>query len=163
MYHVTSRTNGKEKVFDHKPGKTIMMRVLKEAKEKYGFTVANFCIMPTHIHLLITPKIGTDLPKIMHWIKTSFTRRWNTLKGTSGHIWGNRYFARPINDEQDYLTVMNYIDKNPVKKGLVLYPEEWKESGAFHIQHEISGFVDYNQIDRIFFLEFTKRRLLLTG
>jgi len=161
MYHVTSRTNDKEKIFGHKPGKVIMMGVLKEAKEKYGFELANFCIMPTHIHLLITPKTGTDLPKIMFWIKLSFTKRWNALRGTSGHIWGSRYFARPITDEQDYLTVMDYIDKNPVKKGLVLYPEEWKESGAFHIQHEIQGFVDYTEVDRIFFLEFTKRRLLL--
>jgi len=75
MYHVTSRTNGREKVFEHKPGKVIMMAVLKEAKEKYGFTVSNFCIMPTHIHLLITPKQGSDLSKIMLWIKTNFTKK----------------------------------------------------------------------------------------
>ena len=106
------------------------------------FTVSDFCIMPTHIHLLITPKSGTDLPKIMLWIKTIFTKRWNALKKTLGHLWGNRYFARPIKNNGDYLTVMDYIDKNPVKKGFVVYPEEWKESGAFHICHEIPGFVD---------------------
>ena len=86
MYHVTSRTNGKEKIFEHKPGKVIMMGVLKKAKEKYGFTVSNFCIMPTHIHLLITPKQGADLSKIMLWIKTNFTKRWNYFKGSSGHV-----------------------------------------------------------------------------
>jgi len=142
MYHVTSRTNGKERIFDHRPGKAIMMRVLKQAKVKFGFRVANFCIMPTHIHLLITPKAGADLPEIIRWIKLSFTMRWHALKGTSGHVWGNRYFARPVNGNGDYLTVMDYIDKNPVKQGLVSCPEEWKESGAFHIHHKIPGFVD---------------------
>ena len=161
MYHITSRTNSKEKIFDHKPGKALMMGVLKEAKEKYDFTMANFCIMPTHIHLLLTPKKGADLSKIMLWIKTSFTKRWNFLKNTSGHIWGNRYFSRPINGNGDYLTVMDYIDKNPVKKGLVLYPGDWKESGAYHVQHEIPGLVDYSEVDRIYFLEFTRQRLLL--
>ena len=86
MYHVTSRTNGKEKIFNHKPGKVIMMSILKEAKERFYFTVANFCVMPTHIHLLITPNKGADLPKIMLWIKTNFTKRWNRFYGKSGHI-----------------------------------------------------------------------------
>ena len=160
-YHITSRTNGKEKIFDRKPGKVIMMMLLKEAKEKYNFVVHNFCIMPNHIHLLVTPKEGKDLPKIMSWIKTQFSKRWNNFNRSSGHIWGERYFARPINGTGDFLTVMDYIDKNPVKKGLVLYAWDWKESGAYHIQHEIPDFVDYSTIDRIFFLEFKRCRLLI--
>ena len=161
MYHVTSRTNNKAKIFERKPGKIIMMMVLKEAKEKFNFTVANFCIMPTHIHLLITPQKGNDLPKIMHWIKLHFTKRWNFFNRTSGHIWGTRYFARQITGLGDYLTVMDYIDKNPVKKKLVLCAGEWKESGSYHFKHDISEFVDYTNNNRIFYLEFSRHQLLI--
>ena len=74
---------------------------------------------------------------------------------------GNSYFARPIKGTGDYLTVMDYIDKNPVKKGLVLCAGDWKESGAYHVQHEITGFVDYSESDQLFFPEFTQQRLLI--
>jgi hypothetical protein len=47
-----------------------MLLVLKDAKEKFGFRLANFCIMPAHIHLLIIPGKGGNLSHIMHWVKT---------------------------------------------------------------------------------------------
>ena len=54
-YHVTSRTNNKIRVFDRRLGRKIMLLTLEDAKEKYDFCLYNFCIMPTHIHLLIRP------------------------------------------------------------------------------------------------------------
>jgi putative transposase len=64
-YHVTSRTNDKLRVFERRLGKKIMLMVLADAREKYGFKLMNFCIMPTHIHLLIIPGSGGDLSQIM--------------------------------------------------------------------------------------------------
>jgi REP element-mobilizing transposase RayT len=40
-----------------------MLIVLQEAKDKYRFRLANFRVMPTHIHLLIEPGEGTNLKK----------------------------------------------------------------------------------------------------
>ena len=53
FYHVTSRTNDKIRVFENRLGRKIMLIVLQNAKDKFHFRLANFCIMPTHIHLLI--------------------------------------------------------------------------------------------------------------
>ena len=69
FYHVTSRANNKNRVFERRLGQKIMILTLEDAKEKFGFCLTNFCIMPTHIHLLIRPENGTCLSKIMHWIK----------------------------------------------------------------------------------------------
>ena len=54
-YHVTSRTNDIKRVFECKVSKKTMLLVLRDAKEKFKFRLPNFCIMPTHIHLLIVP------------------------------------------------------------------------------------------------------------
>ena len=56
FYHVTSRTNNKIRVFENNLGRKIMLITLQDAKDKYRFRLANFCIMPTHIHLLIKPE-----------------------------------------------------------------------------------------------------------
>jgi len=131
FYHVTSRTNNKIRVFENRLGWKIMLMVLQDAKEKFLFRLANFCIMPTHIHLLIEPCEGTSLSKIMQWIKTQSAKRWNSINGSTDHLWGDRYFARAIRNPQEFDVVMDYIDQNPVKAGLTETPEDWKLSGAF--------------------------------
>jgi len=152
-YHVTSRTNNKYQVFSSYLGQRIMILVLQDAKEKYGFRLHNFCVMPTHIHLLITPAEGTDLSRIMQWIKTISAKRWNRIHGSIDHLWGLRFFARPARDLRDYFFIYNYIDQNPVKAGLTLCPPDWKPSGAYYIANDISGLVDYDSSDRLAYIK----------
>jgi hypothetical protein len=61
---------------------------------------------------------------------------------------GQPFFERPIKDLRDYLYVMNYIDKNPVKPGLSSCVGEWEASGAYFIQENIQGFIDYDDFTR---------------
>jgi len=149
FYHVTSRTNNKARVFGTRLGQKIMLITLQEAKEKFRFRLTNFCIMPTHIHLLLSPAEGTCLSAIMCWIKTCSAKRWNFIHGSKDHLWGNRYFARVIEGPYDYFSVMNYIDQNPVKAELASSPTEWKASGAYYKAWNISGFVDFATLDRL--------------
>jgi hypothetical protein len=64
-------------------------------------------------------------------------------------LWGERYFARNIKDLREYFYVMEYIDQNPVKAGLVQAAGEWKACGAYHIRHGLSGLVDYTDLTRL--------------
>jgi len=141
-YHVTSRTNNKIEIFSGGVGRKMILVVLEEAKEKYKFRLANFCIMPTHIHLLIQPDPAASLSSIMHWIKLHSAKSWNFIQKTTDHVWGNRYFARPIKDDHDFEVVMNYIDQNPIEAGLVKTASQWPASGAFYRAHNIPDLVD---------------------
>jgi len=147
-YHVTSRTNDRNRVFASYLGQKIMLMTLQAAKAKYRFKLHNFCIMPTHIHLLITPTDGTDLSRIMQWIKTQSAKYWNRIHGSTDHLWGSRFFVRQIKDPWDYFSVSAYIDQNPVKSGLASYPPDWKPSGAYHITHNISSLVEFTPLSR---------------
>jgi REP element-mobilizing transposase RayT len=133
-----------------------MMLVLKEAKQKYGFRLLNFCIMPTHIHLLISPGNHADIPAIMRWIKTKTAKWWNHIHGATDHLWGERFFPRPVLGLPDYLRVMAYIDNNPVKAGLASRIGDYKDSGAFHIREGIKDIVDYSD----FLTNFYPRALI---
>ncbi|MFP3043084.1 transposase [Treponema primitia] len=157
VYHVTSRTNDKQRLFRDRLGKKIMLMTLRNAKDRFGFSLFNFCIMPNHIHLLIWPSDGGDLSRIMHWVKTNSSKWYNGVRGRTGHLWGNRYFAREIQTPEDYYAVMGYIDRNPVKAGLVPLVGDWEESGAYHIQHRLTGLVDYDEFTELLYA----RQLLL--
>ena len=160
FYHVTSRTNNKICVFDRKIGRKIMLLSLRDAKQKYQFSLANFCIMPTHIHLLIRPKEGTCLSRIIQEIKTRSAKWWNFVHGGIDHMWGERFYSRVIRNRQEYQHVMNYIDQNPVAAGFTLSPAEWSGSGAFYKVHNIPDLVDcfpHERLNYIKLLEPPKR------
>jgi len=147
-YHVTSRTNDKIRIFENRLGRKIMLMTLQDAKNKFHFQLANFCVMPTHIHLLIRPIEGTNLSDIMHYIKNRSAKWWNSIHGSTDHVWGSRYFARAVKDPQEFSFITDYIDHNPVKAKLSPTPEEWKASGAYYKKHNISGLVDFCHADR---------------
>ena len=145
--------NNKVMAFSQNLGRKIMLLVLQGAKEKFSFKLHNFCIMPTHIHLLLTPAENTNISQIMQWIKTRSAKRWNFIHGSTDHLWGARFFARPINDLHDFFTVKNYIDQNVVKAGLTHIPQDWKASGAYYIANDINGFVDFIPFDRLAYIK----------
>jgi len=138
FYHVTSRTNDKVKAFESKLGQKLMLITLQDAKDKFNFKLTNFCVMPTHIHLLIKPENDKNLSSIMHWLKLQTAKRWNFIHGSTDHLWGRRYFARYIKNYSEYEHVTNYIDYNPVKAELAKTPEEWKAGGAYYKLHGLS-------------------------
>jgi len=152
-YHITSRTNNKVQVFGCNVGRRIMLLTLQSAKEKFGFRLHNFCIMPTHIHLLLTPSSNTNISQIMHWLKTRSAKRWNCIQGSTDHLWGARFFARQVNDMQDFFSVYNYIDQNAVKAGLANIPQNWEASGAYFIANNICGLVDFFPFQRLAYIK----------
>jgi putative transposase len=123
--------------------KNLFISIIQEAKTKKGFKFElwNFCIMDNHFHFLITPEKGESLSMVLKWIKMVYAIRWNKLHGKTGHFWGDRFWAREVKGEEDFLTVYNYIDRNPVKAGLAQEPGDWEWGGAYHRKQGIMGIV----------------------
>ena len=138
--------------------------VLAKICNDENIDLANFCIMPTHIHLLIKPEEGISLSEIMRWIKTRSAKQWNTIHGSTDHMWGHRFYARAIRDPQEYQFVMDYIDQNPVVAELAPSPVDWKASGAYYRARNIPGVIDLPNDDRSIkllpLIPFTVSRLI---
>ncbi|GHU30480.1 hypothetical protein FACS1894172_03840 [Spirochaetia bacterium] len=142
-YHVASEINRKDFDLQDDEDKKMFLAVIDEAKTKksYKFEMHNFCIMDNHFHFLITPELGQSLSVIMKWIKMVVAIRWNRNHGKTGHLWGDRFFSREIIDDEDFITVYNYIDQNPVKASAVEKPEDWLWGGLHHHQAGITRIV----------------------
>ncbi|MHB9294760.1 hypothetical protein PilKf_00487 [Pillotina sp. SPG140] len=136
-YHVTFEINRWLMELKNPIIKALFIQIIAEAHRKYGFKLWNFCIMDNHIHFLITPDKDVSLSMIMKWIKMVFAIRWNKMHKTTGHVWGDRFHARVIENREDFLRVFRYINQNPVKAGLVNQAKEWIFGGLHHYLHNI--------------------------
>jgi putative transposase len=61
----------------------------------------------------------------MQWLMTCHVRRYHRHYNSSGHVWQGRFKAFPIQQDRHYLSVLRYVEGNPLRAGLATRAEEW--------------------------------------
>ena len=119
--------------------RNLFLKILEQARRKYRFVVHGYVVMPEHFHLLITePEIG-DPSLVMKVVKERFTRQLNRRRkppsaqtalwdSTLDSVWQKRFYDFNVYSERKRIEKLRYIHRNPVKRGLVIEPGQWKWS-----------------------------------
>ena len=61
----------------------------------------------------------------MQWLQTTHVRRYHEHYQGSGHVWQGRYKAFPIQEDEHLLTVLRYVERNPLRAGLISAVDAW--------------------------------------
>ena len=124
-YHVLNRGNGQAEVFHDQGDFGAFVGMVAEACERVRMSVLAYCVMPTHFHFCLRPLGNGDLGRWMQWLMTAHVRRYHKHHGTSGHVWQGRYKAFPIQEDGHLLAVLRYVERNPLRAGLVAQAQDW--------------------------------------
>ena len=133
VYHVLNRANARLRIFDSDKDYQLFENILEEAVEKYDMRLLSYCIMPNHWHLVLYPKNDGDLARFMGWVTNTHTRRWHTEKDTigQGHLYQGRYKSFLCQDDNHFLALARYVERNAKRANLVKKAENWKWSSAW--------------------------------
>ena len=116
------------------------LNILEETRRKYRFVVHGYVVMPEHFHLLITEPEEGDPSVVMKVIKERFSRQLNrrlrklaavqdTLwEQVREPVWQKRFYDFNVWSARKQMEKLRYMHRNPVKRGLVERPEQWKWS-----------------------------------
>ncbi|MBU0605515.1 MAG: transposase [Candidatus Omnitrophica bacterium] len=119
IYHILNRGHNKRKLFssvqDFKEFKDILARY----KEKIEFDLYHYCLMPNHFHLLLKIRKGDKLKLLMKGISQTYSFHYKRCYGLSGYLFQNRYKNIPITKDEYLMECGRYIERNPVRAGLV--------------------------------------------
>jgi putative transposase len=126
--HVINRGNGGQVVFHKDKDYEAFVGIMEEAKVHYSVRIFAYCLMPNHFHMVLMPEEAEHLSKMMQWLMTSHVRRYHRHYGTSGHIWQGRYKSFLIQTDSHLLTVLRYVESNPLRAGLVTSARDWRWS-----------------------------------
>lgn len=114
--HITIRGNGGQDIFGDDHDRERFLRRLAESIETYGIRLYLFCLMKTHVHLLLeTP--SANLQKFMQSLETGYTVYYNLRHRTSGHLFQGRYKAKLVEGDEYLLKLSRYVHLNPVHVG----------------------------------------------
>ena len=133
-HHVLNRASRRDCLFVDADDYRAFIRVLAEAKQRVDIRLLAFSVMPNHWHLIVWPNLDQQLSRFMHWLTLTHTQRWHATHATTGtgpHYQG-RYKAIPIQCNQHFLTVARYVERNPVRAGLVDKAQDWQWGSAWH-------------------------------
>ena len=131
-YHVINRGNGRAHVFHAEGDFHAFIGLLGDACRRLPMRVLAYCLMPNHFHLALWPYGDGDLSRWMQWLLTAHVRRYHRWYESSGHVWQGRFKAFPIEQDEHLLTVLRYIEQNPIRAKLVTRAEDWRWSSARH-------------------------------
>ena len=132
VYHVLNRANARMTLFEDDGDYLAFQRVLAEACDRVGMRLLAYCVMPNHWHLVVWPRGDGDLSRFMNWLTLTHTQRWHRHRNSvgNGHVYQGRFKSFPIETSEYLLTVCRYVERNPVRAGLVTRAEHWQWSSA---------------------------------
>jgi putative transposase len=137
-YHIINRAVGKLTIFSTPADYELFMDVLADAREKTKMQILAFVVMPNHWHLVLYPTHTGELQKFMHLVTNSHTRKVHTLTKTvgTGPLYQGRYKSFIIQSDSHLLTVIKYVERNPVRAKLVKESvDAWKWGSAWIREH----------------------------
>ena len=128
-HHVTHRGNHRDLIFKTPKDRRIYWRLLRKAVEEYAIRVWNYCLMPNHVHVIAVPEYRESLAEAFGDAHGTYTELFNAKYGVVGHLWQGR-FKSYVMDESHLWNAARYVERNPVRAGLVRRAEDYSFSSA---------------------------------
>ena len=121
-----------------------------------------YCIMPTHVHLILKQVKDNGISIYMKNIFDSYTRYYNTKYLRRGTLWEGKFKSVHVENNEQLLHLTRYIHLNPATAGLVKNPEEWPYSSYLEYLNknndQICTYVDYLDMDMKDYKKFVDDR-----
>jgi putative transposase len=132
VYFITLRADRRQSPFVQAALNQLLLDVLVEEQGRQNCSVFTYCLMPDHLHFLISPRQdGTSVLTFTDRFKGKATNRsWKV--GWQGRLWQPRYYDHVVRTDESLVAIARYILDNPVRKGLVACAEEWPWSGQMN-------------------------------
>src|SRR5437660_7109186 len=130
-FFVTTSTAARRRFFLVERHADLLLKTLYEERKSALFQLHEFCIMPEHLHLLITLPSGLTIEKAMQFIKGSFSLHAGKELTVSGTIWQRGFSEVRIFELEGFHARKHYIRQNAVQAGLVTESEKFRFCSAF--------------------------------
>jgi putative transposase len=118
-YLVTAVVKDRSPIFGDERIARSLRDIIDSYRERYGFLVLAYVIMPDHIHAVLVPGKKNTVSDVMRYVKGSFARWYNQTADRRGAVWQPRFYDTAIRSEQELAAKIEYIEANPVRARIV--------------------------------------------
>jgi putative transposase len=128
-HHIIQRGNRRQKVFLREEDKAEYLQILRKQGQRYGVHFWAYCLMDNHVHLISVPEDEDSLAQGIGTVHKEYTRMINFREGWRGYLWQGRFLSYVL-DERYLYSAVRYVERNPVRAGMVEKAWDYKWSSA---------------------------------
>ncbi|MDR3739396.1 MAG: transposase [Terracidiphilus sp.] len=121
------------------PNCQLFVEALEQARRRYVFFVFGYVVMPEHVHLIVSEPKRYTLARAVQALKTSVSKQ-----SAQKPFWLARYYDFNVHSEEKRIEKLRYMHRNPVARGLVYEPLDWRWS-SYH--HYLTGELEIVEIE----------------
>ena len=113
-------------------------RILVDALDRSPkLELFSYCLMPNHWHLVVRPTKHGEMSRFAQWLSLTHTQRYNAHYDTTGqgHLYQGRYKSFPVQDDEHFLSVCRYVERNAFTAELCESPDDWKYGSLYRWRH----------------------------
>ena len=124
FYHVYNRGFLKAPIFKNNKDCHKFISLIKKYQKRHEVIIKSFALMENHIHFLLMQHKEDSIRKFMQYLQMAFALYFNNKYRREGPLFGTRYKAKPVLEDDYYIEIKKYIANNPIEKVLKLTSKE---------------------------------------
>jgi len=128
-HHITQRGNRGETVFHNDDQRRLYLRLLEQYANERGLVIRAYCLMTNHVHLIAVPSDKDSLAATLRPVHLRYSQKHNYEMGVKGVLWQGRFYSCLLEGDH-YWTAVRYVERNPVRAGMVSRAEDYPWSSA---------------------------------
>ena len=127
VYHVTSRGDRCEPIYCDDRDRRKHLQIVSDGLHRFDARAFAYCLMGNHFHLVLQTR-RANLSRLMRHINGVYTQSFNRRHGVTGHLLQGRFNAILVDRDSYLLSLIRYVERNPVAAGLAAYAAGWRWS-----------------------------------
>jgi len=120
--HLIQRGNNRAACFRQESDYLLYLAQLRHLSSEVGCALHAYCLMPNHVHLLLTPKLAESCAQLMKQLGQRYAQYFNKRYGRTGTLWEGRFRSCVVDTAHYLIACYRYIELNPVRARIVPHP-----------------------------------------
>ena len=153
VYHIWNRGAGRLRLFKKDEDYLAFERILLEAHQRHPLNLLDWCLMPNHWHFVVRPEQDDQVTAFFRWLTHTHAMRASTHRRVlgMGPLYQGRFKSLPVQEDAHLLTLLRYVQRNPLRAQLVARAGDWRWAGEWVRRHgpaELRGILNPWPVDR---------------
>ena len=126
--HIVQRGHDRRDCFREESDYLVYLENLRDLLGKASCALHAYCLMTNHVHLLLTPSTADGCAWLMRNLGQRYVQYFNRRYIRRGTLWEGRFHSCLVDTARYVLACYRYVERNPVKAGMVLSPQAYRWS-----------------------------------
>ncbi len=138
-YHVLNRASGRLRLFRKQADFAAFEQIIAEACDRVPLRILGYVVLGDHWHFVVWPRRGQgeQVSAFFRWLGITHAQRWHAQHATAGmgHVYQGRFKSFPVATDEHLLAVLRYVERSPLRAGLVDRAEQWHYGSLYRRLH----------------------------